>query len=678
MIGICGVIFIKSWVIIGFYSIACAGLGELAHRLTDALLRTRSRSMHQDFISQNIITQFSGNMIVGVALLGILWTFIALAGQLSPQVIVGVLLPFFLFSCWRIFRNRKRLWDDIKQIGSAIWQVGWLYKLISFVSLYSIIVIISNQYIVFPGDASAYYFALAKVIASSHTLKVLPGYYFVTMPSEAMMGLGLHGELHMAAIFSLGADHFARYFDIVLLIISVAVLLRFLSMAGVQTRGLVIAILVILLSTSVINYIATGKVDLYGITFTLGAIYFAGLFFFNSKDRTALAISGFLIGTAVTTKVSYLVNMLPAIVILLFWNSVIIPFKEDRCLFLAKMRQQYRTIIGITLILCGAILLSMISYFVKNQVVFGFFLAPYFVPKDILNINTIRFPSSTVLFPSRMVIKFVLTYPFTLSFFDIPANPGYFPPLVLAFLPNLYFARKYLKFNSLRTASFIAGLAGILLWVLFFPGVPLVRYFFVTLLLLLPLVLYATEYVLDHVMISSLRIAITGSLFIATVFGLLNPSFIDTQIKLITARLKPNISLCGFPQCEQDQAINRDAAVGERLLNLSDFRYWLRPDLIECSATSEETSEILSAPKDKFWETAYQFGIKYVSLNLPSKGLEDPGTFSTTEWLKISEIYRTEDIGLIVYRLDSSSAPYPSSKQCIQRQPPAWEIVDQP
>lgn len=671
MIGTYGMIFLKAWVIIGFYSIACLGLGELAHCLADALLRTRSRSKQQGLAAQNTITRYSGSMIVGVALLGMLWTFIALLGQLSPQVIFGVLVPFFLFSCWRIFRNWKNLWNDIRRIATAIWQVSWLYKLICFAGLYSIIVIISNQYIVSSGDASAYYFALAKVIAFSHTLKVLPGYYFGTFPSEAMMGFGLHGELHMAAIFSLGADHFARYFDIVLLMISIAVLLKFLSMAGVKTRGLLIAAMVVLLSTSVINITAVGKVDLYGITFTLGAIYFAGLYFFNPMDRSTLALSGILIGTAVTTKLSYLVNMIPAIVILAFWKSVIIPIKEDRRQFLNKIRQQYRPITNVVLILGGAILLSMISYFVKNQIVLGFFLAPFFMPKDVLNAISVLFPSSTV-------IKFVLTYPFTLSFFEIPSNPGYFPPLVLAFLPNLYFARKYLKFNSLSTASFTAGLVSIILWVIIFPGVPFVRYIFATLLLLLPLVLYATEYVLDHVMVSSLRIAINGTLVIATVFGLLNPSFINAQIKLIVARLNRNISLCGFPQCEQDQAISKDASAGDRLLNLSDFRYWLRSDLIECSATTQETIEILSASKDKFWETSYQLGIKYVSVSLPTKQLEDPGVLPAPEWLKIREIYRDEGSGLIVYRLDALSAPYPSSRQCIQSRPPAWEIVDQP
>jgi hypothetical protein len=671
MIGAFDMIFLKSWVIIGFYSIACAGLGELAYRVIDAILQSRSRSIQQGSLVQNFIIGYSGNLIVGVALLGMLWTFVALPGQLSPQVIFGVLLPFFVFSCWQILHNRKRLWDDIKRIASAIWQVGWLYKLICFASLYSIIVIVFNQYNVYPGDASAYYFALAKVIASSHTLKVLPGYYFGTFPSEAMMGLGLHGELHMAAIFSLGADHFARYFDIVLLIVSVAVLLKFLSMAGVKTRGLLITMLVILLSTSVITITAIGKVDLYGIAFTLGAIYFAGLYFFNPKDPSALALSGILIGTAVTTKLSYLVNMLPAIVILLFWNSVIIPFKEDRHKFLTGMRQNFRAIMSIALILGGAILLSMLSYFVKNQVVLGFFLAPFFMPKDVLNAITVLFPSSTM-------IKFVLTYPFTLSFFDIPMNPGNFPPLVLAFLPNLYFARKHLKFNSLSTASFIAGLLGIFLWIIFFPGVPFVRYIFTALILLLPLVLYATEYVLDQAMISSLRIAIYGSLLIATVFGLLNPSFVNDQIKLITTRLNPNISLCGFPQCEQDQAINKYAAAGDRLLNLSDFRYWLRPDLIECSASTQETNEILSAPKDKFWETSYMLGIKYVSLSLPTKGLEDPATLPKPEWLKINEIYRNDGSGLIVYRIDSSSAPYPPRRQCLQKHSPAWDVVNQP
>jgi hypothetical protein len=130
MIGAFEMIFIESWVIIGFYAIACAGLGELAHKLTDTLLRTRSRSIQQKFLSRTFIIEYSGNIIVGIALLGILWTFIALAGQLSPNVIIGILLPFFLFSYWRIFRNRKFLLNDLRRIVSVIWQMGWLYKFI--------------------------------------------------------------------------------------------------------------------------------------------------------------------------------------------------------------------------------------------------------------------------------------------------------------------------------------------------------------------------------------------------------------------------------------------------------------------------------------------------------------------------------------------------------------------
>jgi hypothetical protein len=669
--GIIYMTFIRAWLIIGFYSMACAGLGSLAYQLINILLQNRESTIHPGSTKQNTIVKYSIDTIVGVSLFGIIWTLIALRGQLSPAVIFGILIPFFLYNCWNLGHNWKFLAENIRQIASAIWHVGWLYKLICLGSLYSIIVIISNQYMVFPGDASAYYFALAKVIASSHTLKLLPGYYFGKFPSEAMMDLGLNGELHFAAVFSLGANHYARYLDIVLLITGIIVYLKFLSIAGIKIRGLLIAMLVVLLSTSVTNVTATGKVDLYGITFTLGAIYFAGLYFFESSNRNNLIFCGILIGTAITTKSSYLINMLPSIVLLLVWNTIIIRLVKDRRQFLENIRQHSRSFFSVAIILLGAILGSMISYFIKNQVLLGFFLRPFFLPKNILQ-------AITILFPQNTVIKMVFTFPFTLSFFDIPSNPGNFPPILLSLLPSLYFARKSIRLNSLSTASFTAGLLGVILWLIFFPGVPFVRYIFTTMLLLLPLVLYATEYTFDRVIISSLRIAVNGIILIATVFGLINPLFVDTRINLIAALVNREIPRCTFPQCEQDMAINKDASAGDRLLNLSDFRYWLRSDLIECSATSQETDEILSVPKDDFWETTYKLGIKYVSLNLPSKGLEDPGIWLIPEWLKIDKLYYNEGSGLIVYRLNSYSAPYLPVRQCIQSRPPAWTIIDNP
>jgi len=654
-------VFIKSWIIIGFYSFACNGMGKLASWLLSVLFRTTSMTI------QNAIVEYAATMIVGLAFFGIIWTFISMLGFFSPEIIVFSLIPFFLNGCWHIFIDRKRLWNEFKRIRREIGQTGWLYKLMGIASVYSIFVIISNQLTVYPNDASAYYLALAKVISSSHTLKLLPGYYFSAFPSEAIMALGFHGELHLAALHSLGTDHYARYIDIPLLLVSIAVLLGFVSIVGVKVRGLFITTMVVLLTSSVINITAIGKVDVFGIAFILGAIYFAGLFFIDGEDKRSLALCGILIGTAITTKFSYLINMLPAIAVLLLWNIIIIPLKDNRNQVFSTLKNHYKEIGGVVLILGGSVVFSMVSYFAKNQVIWGYFLAPFFLPKDVLK-------AISILFPDKTVIKLVLSYPFSLSFFDIPSNPGHFPPLVLAFMPNLYFARKYLKLNSLSMASFIAALVSILLWVLFFPGVAFVRYLFAALMLLLPLVIYATEHVLDTVEITSLKTAINGCLLVSVVFGLMNPAFINNQFNLIFARLARNIPPFTFPQCEQDLAINGDATRGDRLLNLSDFRYWLRPDLIECSATTQETNQILSEPKVHFWESVYQNGIKYVSLNLSSKCLEDPIYLPAPEWIRVAEIYRNDN--LMTYRLDTSSAPYAPSKRCIQVRPPAWDTVD--
>lgn len=633
-----------------FYSIICCTAGM-------SILRFGLGSREKTSPGAWLATSF----LLGQGILASIWLLLALAGWFRVELVLGI-------GGLTILSGGSLFWKTIIESGAqvkSIWKEyksdSWGWRLIETLTLLLIIAgVTSLGRSMAYSDGTAFYIALSKVIASSHHLVPLPDY-------EPFTTVGLQGELHLAALMALGSSDAAKLFSWITIVIGAVMLLAIVRWTGSGRRGQWIALAMMFTSTGVLLLFGDGKVDLFGAALGLAAVYWA-VRAQESKTHFNFMLTGLFVGFATVAKFSYLPLLIPAV-------GIVFIMGEAECLWGLIRRKDWLTLKNT----CGKLALivleigfwfciAFLPHLIKNGLLFGAPFAPF-------GRTDLGKWDNQVWFSPETTRHILLTYPFAWTFGNYWAQYGNLTPLVLAFLPlAVFLPRPRSIFSSKVAVVTLAAAGGLLVWGVFRPSVLASRYVLAILLLFIPLAARAAENVVKKESRSRwLTASIQGLLLVVLVsvnlYGI-NSVFFPK----LTARYLVGIA----SECERDgvfcdamQTINWKAAPGARVFNVSWYRYWFRPDLLQCISNRSERELFTNSTPDERWLMLYQRGFKYLFTDraVPELDLEHPPA-----WVKVQQLFKKDSFA--AYYLDYNNLPEQKIiASCLQINPPAWQVV---
>jgi hypothetical protein len=512
------------------------------------------------------------------------------------------------------------------------------------------------------GDSLAFYMALPKVIASSQRLLPLPGY-------EAFTQIGLQGEFHFAALLSMSGGVAAKMFIWPMCLAVAGMLVIAGSKAGLGRRGRWIVLAALFTSTAFTSVIWNGKVDLFSAAMGLAAIAWS-LELGKDSNSEVLHIVGLTAGLAIAAKITYLIPLIPGLLLILLWRLRTSRHQEP-----LWGRAFLSPAWSATFWLGFWTVLAFLPNVIKNTVLFGQPLAPLFNTEQ-----TTRWMQTW--FASATTSKILLTYPFSLVYGRFWGQGGQISPLLLAFLPLAFLLPKPESWKKSKLLQLtLAGLLGIALWHVYSPSAFAPRNTMASLLLLLLPGVCGAEHCLEQKQAGSriVNAVIWGSVLIALVVGI---GGITNITKTGILRAIGRVSLCEMETygsdatCRIAQILNDETEPEERIFLAAYYRYWYRPDIIQCLNSTRETEELAAiAAPDAAWSYLFEHGYRYVVIDKLTHvwAVEILDLEQVTEWLEITTLY--EDDQFVSYRLDSIDPQRQSMMICTQVDPPAWKVI---
>ncbi len=639
------------------YSLACLCLGGMITRLLSS-----GKAGIEPGANISAAALCVSSFLLGQGILSAFWLLVALAGFFSPPVIaatVAILLICGLKQAWPLLMGICR---SIKSaLTVEIDSESNVWKIIAALTIFLIILHCLTSFLpLLPGhDAAAFYMVLAKIIAASHQFQIVPAY-------KSFSAIGLYGEMHFAALMSIADLTAARLF---LLTGSVSMALLLLSIgriAGLGRRGQWITLAILFTSSSLLIYVIRDpKVDLFAGAFGMAAFFWALQIQRGVRNR-ALPLTAIFTGLAIIFKITYLVVLLPSVVILIAWRRLL----EMPDLSAGAVIREFAPLF----VSFGFwVLLPMLPHLVKNGMIFGNPLVPFLGGGA--NVTDQQW------FSPELTRHIVLTYPYALTFTEYPFQLGRLSPLALVFLPLAFFFRPRFP-EVLRSPLFqvtVVSFLGIVLWVCLRPSVIAPRYYFAPLFVLILTGASGAEYVTQ----GGRKLAWLSMAIILAVFIMMGAIYRDLcrdrynvihheSIRLLTG----DITLTDYfgPSYDAYALINAEAKPGERVLQLGYYTYWFRPDIIQCMFG--ETDGISAGTAEGRWKLIRERGFRYIFIdrNTHKKAVETLGILEKTpDWLKLEKLYEKGEY--TVCRIDvKSGAPNPDTC-CRQLQPPAWRIA---
>ncbi|HEY70220.1 MAG TPA: hypothetical protein G4O08_06520, partial [Anaerolineae bacterium] len=531
--------------ICALYSLAVFCFGALVLRL---VARKRHAAVEEDGLSI-FLTAF----LLGQGLMAAFWQLLALVGWFSLLVIIAVLAISFLagirFALPIVAAVGRQVRTAIRDYRreSAPWLV--IYALTVLLILMTGITTINPPQ---PrGDSLAFYMALPKVMASSQRLLPLPGY-------EAFTQIGLQGEFHFAALFSLSGGVASKMFTWPMSLAAAGMLAVVGRKAGLGRRGRWMALAALFTSTAFTSVIWNGKVDLFSTAMGLTAFAWSLELGKDSNDEV-VRIAGLAAGLAIAAKITYLIPLIPGLLLILLWR-LRASRNQEPLLGRAFLSTAWKT----TFWLGFWTVLAFLPNVIKNTMLFSQPLAPLFNAEQ-----TTRWMQAW--FSPGTTGKILLTYPLSLVYGKFWGQGGQISPLLLAFLPLAFLLPKpeAWKKNKLLQAT-SAGLLGVVLWHVYSPSAFAPRNTMASLLLLLLPGVRGAEYCLDLKEVRSriLNAMIWASVLVVLVIGI---SGIINITKTGILRAIGRVSLCEMETygsdatCRIAQILNNEAEPEERV-----------------------------------------------------------------------------------------------------------------
>ena len=369
-------------------------------------------------------------------------------------------------------------------------------------------------------------------------------------------------------------------------------------MGGYFTPRQLLFLLLVLTTTAFVDLLGDGKIDLASNAIVLASVYWF-LRSLQKPNRLYFFFSGFFSGFAIIAK-PFNVVLLGVFFLLLTISYLWLA--EDKVVY-------FKSFMYASPGLLLPILFWGITILIVNDVLLGNPLA------SLSSVNS-GINDWPVYLTNEQRIRYILFYPFVITYNGIFDAMGFITPLFLVFLP-FYLIKEARKIHTItRELIFIclSAFVTLFIWITAFKSVFIfeVRYvLFLWILLYLPL-----AQLMDNVMQRSLFAQVGIQVILAALL-----LFMTVRIFYISLATYSPIDQRGVPHCNDlpmcifFNPVNQLANSGDRVLVLSAFRYYLRPDLLACSSEREDYTALDKAAgqsTDKFWEEVQRQGFRYV------------------------------------------------------------------
>lgn len=596
---------------------------------------------------------------LGTAFLSTLWIFIGLAGFLHKEFIGSIVFIMALLSI-------PYLYNQI-QISASSLRVSFkevvkspLYFLLILLVIAVVIWLGILTYMRAPaGDAAAFYMAYPKIISLRDKLTAMPGLF------HDFSSIGISGELHYAVLMKLANPVIAKLFA---WIVGISILFVLRSLTRYLGGGLIAqttAVSILLTSSTYYNFLSDGKTDLFTTLLGITAVLCIVLIRERQFPKSLSIITGILTGFAISAKFSFIIALFPAIVSLLFWQEIV----QNRDLKVTNPIRQSM----FTLVLFGiGVLIALFPHLLKNEILFGNPLAPFFGMKN--------WADQSHWYAVKDTLWIASTYPFALVFGLYPLMGGTMSVLWIAsFIFLLFLPKAKRSLQQPATQIMLCGCLGLLCWIVTKASVFVPRYFLATLIMLIPFPAIAVEYMwqteIRPRLISICYALLAGIALCIAPFIPITDTGLMTRLAIKDIQHPEghsttcNIETSGY--CYVYNSLNPNVAKGDRIYVMGYYTYWLRDDLIQCINQMSELN-IQDMPSAKLWETLYQRGFMHLAVQKATHGahLEKLDPTQAPKWLKITKEYT--DTSMPIFHLEAINPPKPREISCVNEGNSYW------
>jgi hypothetical protein len=443
------------------------------------------------------------------------------------------------------------------------------------------------------SDAVALYFSLPKLLAHEGFLRPLPGYEFFSQ-------VGLHGELHVAALMRLGQPQAATLFAGFLGVPTAMMLIEIARRAGVGRPGRWCVFLLTYTSTAFVFLTFAGRLDLFGVAMGLAAIYWA----LSVPLRVGVLVMAGVLGCfSVIGKATYALTTVPMLVVLLLWRSWLS----------AQTGRRVRAVLRAGLwCLIGAIV-AFVPHVVKNVVLYGpeFAFTPFINPPG--NHDWVGSEISTKVDPMHILCS----YPIAVFLGQFPGMYGEMTVAALALWPLALLLPKPKRFLDFMKSTLVQLTVVGVLGVAIFAALQTVnfslRYFLPALLLLLLAPAAAADFVWNSPRVRGiLKVGAAVVLVMALAERFNRPKGHPGEgLKYILGRVgELDVAEDSAAMC---RAVNDHARPGDRVYLGTKYPYFLRPELIASAVGSSERLALADLPAPgKRWQDLYEKGFRFI------------------------------------------------------------------
>lgn len=602
---------LMSFPLLLIYSIACLSAGAVLLRL---ILRTDSPV--ERF---GVVVVACSAMLLGQGVLANAWLLIGLTGWFKTWVVAAVVMFCVLVGWWSF---RPLLIALVRGSGGQ-----WLalrsekrpWRFLAYLLIAQIFVMGFGALFMPPrGDAVAFYMTLPKYMAHYEHLTPLPGTY------HNFTQVGLQGEMHYAALMSLGSASAAKGFVWPTSLAGLGMLLAIGGAAGLRRRGKWLAVAMYFTSTGVTLISVDAKVDLFAAAMGVAAVYWA----LRTSDSllSSACLCGLFTSLAAVAKFSYIGALVPGIFLLLLW----------RCFTSRRTKSMIPVVLCVLAVWGASALFAGVPHLVKNGVLFGNPLAPFVGCGSAWHVQNWYSGAG-----GDAIVRWIhMTYPVALVFGDYPMQYGTLSPLILAFFPLVVLScRRAKPFSSLLFQVTASAIFGLVVFTCLSPNVFAPRYVLAPLLLLILPAAVGAQLALESGRLGRVLSAVVLTAAIVVVFGRLVRDVSrcgGDSVKYVVGRLIDPERL--RPDCGAAGVLNAHGGFDEPVVLVSYNCYWVRPDLLRSCLTEEQLAPMRKLPTSRRrWEWLYRRGVRLILLDTRSFGAETPEGI-TTGFVSTSEV----------------------------------------
>lgn len=638
------------------YLVGCCAAGHVVLKI---LFLAKGKSSSEKFLNEHVL-EFS----IGIVILSVVWLAFALVGMLNLYAVWTVLL--LLMVLFLFMQMHYKVVND-----GAVSTISWgnftqtvAIRLVGILVVGVVLWLGILAYFRPPfGDADAFYMTYPKIISAIGKLEPMPGWY------HDFSSIGLGGELHYAAIMSVGDPRVAKLFAWATAIAALLLTKEIVKEVGGGKVAQLFSVCMLLTSSTFTDYITDGKTDIYAVVLALAAVLTTLRIRSLSSLWARIITSGLLTGFSVVAKFSFLVAFLPALVTLIYFRTELLDSQHDVALkFRIKRQLQYMAVFGVSF------LIALIPHLIKNQLTFDNALVPFFGMKN-------NWANQSNWYSQIDTLWIIATFPFALVYGLYPLMGGNISFLCVAALPLLlvlYRGKRYTD-SALFQLS-IAGCIGLCCWFLIKGSIFAPRYFLAPLIMLFPILAIAVE----RLWISESNPKLISYTYaLLTIFALVIVPFVPpagvwttlpSQVFNYLKKGAPDCGLAISSYCTGLNTINANAEYGERVLLAGYYSYYLRSDLLQCINSPQDLNMLKKSDGNNVWSDLYNNGFTYVAIQKATHRylLDELDLELPPSWMVVTKDYENSDMPIFHIKALDGRTP---SVRCIQTKTNSWNLA---